>query len=97
MFYKPLQKFPFALRDISLTFPHQVTVGEVEALFREAGAPLLQKFELFDLYEQDSEKSLAFHLYFGAPDRTLPSGEMDAVFDRIVALASERFSARLRI
>jgi len=92
-----LQKFPFAVRDISLTFPKQVTVAEVENLLREAGAPLLQKFEIFDIYEQDGEKRLAFHLSFGASDRTLSGGEMDEAFDRIVALASGRFEARLRL
>jgi phenylalanyl-tRNA synthetase beta chain len=72
-------------------------VSEVEQLLREAGAPLLQKFELFDIYEQGEEKSMALHLSFGASDRTLSSEEMDAAFDRIVALAGKRFSARLRV
>jgi phenylalanyl-tRNA synthetase beta chain len=85
--FVPLQKFPYALRDISLTFPRQMTVGEAERLLFEAGAPLLQRSELFDVYEKDDEKSFAFHLSFGAPDRTLSSAEMDAAFDRIVALA----------
>ncbi len=96
----PLQKFPFALRDISLTFPSsngkKVTVGEVEALFREAGAPLLQHFELFDIYEKGDEKSFAFHLSFGASDRTLASLEMDEVFNRMVTLAASRYGGRLR-
>ena len=93
----PLPKFPLATRDISLMFPKSVTVAEVTALFREAGEPLLRQSELFDVYEQDAEKSLAFHLSFGADDRTLSSEEMDAVFDRIVALAEKRFKAYLRV
>ncbi|MDP3956951.1 MAG: phenylalanine--tRNA ligase subunit beta [bacterium] len=94
--FTPLQKFPFAMRDISLIFPRKITVSEVERLLHEAGAPLLQKFELFDIYEHENEKNLAFHLSFGAPDRTLSSEEMDAAFDKIVTLAKERFAARLR-
>ncbi|MFZ2299904.1 MAG: phenylalanine--tRNA ligase subunit beta [Candidatus Moraniibacteriota bacterium] len=94
--FKPLPKFPFAVRDISLTFPRTVTVDKVERLLREAGAPLLKQCELFDIYEQGEEKSLAFHLSFGADDRTLSSEEMDSAFDRIVALAKDRFEARLR-
>ena len=47
MIFTPLQKFPYAIRDISLTFPStvgkRVTVREVELLLREAGAPLLSK------------------------------------------------------
>jgi len=94
---QPLPKFPFAIRDISLTFRRKVTVGEIEQVLREAGTPLLKHFELFDVYEQGEEKSLAFHLSFGAEDRTLSSDEMDATFDKIVALANERFEARLRL
>lgn len=94
--FAPLQRFPYALRDISLVFPKSMTVGAVEQLLREAGAPLLQKIELFDIYEKDDEKSFAFHLSFGAPDRTLSSQEMDAAFDRIVALAMNH-SGRLRL
>lgn len=94
--FKSLQKFPFALRDISLTFPASMTVGKVEQLLHEAGSPLLQHAELFDIYEKDGEKSFAFHLSFGAPDRTLSSEEMDAVFDQMVALAAT-FGGRLRM
>lgn len=94
--FEPLRKFPFAVRDISLTFSRKVTVSEVERLIREGGSPLLRHSELFDIYEQGDEKSFAFHLAFGAPDRTLESRETDEAFDRIVALAKERYMARLR-
>jgi phenylalanyl-tRNA synthetase beta chain len=94
--FVPLQKFPFALRDISLIFPRKMTVSEVERLLSEAGAPLLQKTDLFDIYEQGEEKSFAFHLSFGASDRTLSGAEMDEAFDRIVALAGEH-GGRLRV
>lgn len=94
--FVPLQKFPYALRDISLTFPRSMTVSEVERLLSEAGAPLLQKTDLFDIYEQGDEKSFAFHLSFGASDRTLSGAEMDEAFDRIVALAGEH-GGRLRV
>lgn len=93
--FTPLQKFPYALRDISLTFPKSMTVSAVERLFSEAGAPLLQRSEIFDIYEKDEEKSFAFHLSFGAPDRTLSGEEMDTAFDRIVALAAT-LGGRLR-
>lgn len=98
--FRPFPKFPSAMRDISLTFPSasgkRVTVSEVERLIRDAGAPLIRECQLFDIYEQGDERSLAFHLSFGADDRTLSGGETDQAFDRIVALAEERFGARLR-
>lgn len=93
----PLPKYPYAVRDLSLIFPQAVTVGEAEALLDEVGAPLLVRHELFDIYGQGDEKSLAFHLSFGAADRTLKSEEMDQTFERIVTAAGERFGARLRL
>ncbi|MDP2838096.1 MAG: phenylalanine--tRNA ligase subunit beta [Candidatus Moranbacteria bacterium] len=94
--FVPLQKFPYALRDISLVFPCKTTVGVVEQLLHEVGAPLLQEATLFDVYEKGGEKSFAFHLSFGAPDRTLSSAEMDQVFDKIVASAARK-EGRLRM
>ncbi len=94
--YEAPQRFPYVLRDISLSFPHRISVGDVEKLLRDAGAPLLRRFELFDIYEQGEGKSLAFHLYFGLPDRTLSGDEADQAFQNIVESAKERFSARLK-
>jgi len=95
--FTPIQKFPYAVRDISLTCPKQVTVSALEKLILKAGAPLLKHIELFDIYKQGEEKSFAFHLSFGAEDKTLSSDEMDASFDQIVASASKQFSARMRL
>jgi phenylalanyl-tRNA synthetase beta chain len=94
--YEPLRRFPYAVRDISLVFSRTAMVSEVGQMFREAGAPLLEKYELFDIYEQGEEKSLAFRLFFGAPDRTITGAEMDQAFDRIVKEAESRFVARLK-
>ena len=94
--FESLQKFPYALRDISLVFPREMTVGRIERLLFEAGAPLLKQAKLFDIYEKDTEKSFAFHLAFGADDRTLSSEEMDESFDRIVSRAT-RDGGRLRL
>lgn len=99
--FAPFAKFPAALRDISLTFPQtshsSVMVAQVEALLHEAGAPLLRSSELFDIYTIDGEKSFAFHLAFGAPDRTLSREEIDGTFNRIVSVAQERLGGRLRL
>ncbi len=96
MVYEPLRRFPYAMRDISLVFPEGATVGEVEQMLSEAGAPLLGRHELFDIYGEGKGKSLAFHLFFGASDRTITNDEADKAFDRIVAEADKRFGAKLK-
>lgn len=94
--YEPAGRFPFATRDITLWFPKKVTALEARQVVEEGGGELLKQSELFDIYEKDGEKSFSFHLFFGAPDRTLTTEEMDVSFDTIVALAKERYEGYIR-
>lgn len=93
--FQPLPKFPFAVRDISLVFTKKVESAEVVRCMLEAGAPLLRSVELFDIFEKEGNRNLAFHLAFGADERTLTSEEMDATFDRIVAEVGHVLGGRL--
>ncbi len=55
---------------------------------------------MFDVYrgEQvgDGRKSVALHLAFQAPDRTLADEDAAVLRDRIVEVLAERFDAELR-
>lgn len=93
----PLPKFPFAHRDISLIGKSTLRFAEVNALLHEAGQPLLQNAELFDVYRSTGEVSYAFHLTFGHRDRTLTSEETEACFQEIVTQAGSRLGMRLRL
>ena len=94
--FTPLQKFPSVFRDVSLTFPKTVIVGAAESVIRKAGEPLLRSLELFDIYEQEGEKSLAFHLAFGAEDRTLTAEEADQAMQAIVSHIHTELQGYLR-
>ena len=94
--FEPLQKFPFATRDITLWFPSKVTALEAREVIKEGGGELLRESELFAIYEKEGEKSYSFHLAFGASDRTLTALEMDVSFDTIVTLAKERYEGYIR-
>ncbi len=93
--FTPLPKFPFAVRDISLVFSGRQKSQAVVELMQEVGAPLLRRAELFDIFERDGERNLAFHLSFGADERTLTSQEMDEAFNRIVVAIKERLDGKL--
>ena len=54
---EPLQKFPFATRDITLWFPKKVTALEAREVIKQGGGELLRDSELFAIYEKDGEKS----------------------------------------
>jgi phenylalanyl-tRNA synthetase beta chain len=98
--YLDVTSFPALRRDLALSIPEDVASAELLDVVRESGAPLLENVRIFDLYtgEQAGEgrKSLALHLNFRAPDRTLTDDEVNAVMDRIVESARERLEATHR-
>ena len=71
----------------------------VEAAHDAAGS-LLREARVFDVYrgEQVGEgrKSVAIHLAFQSPERTLTDDEAAELRGRIVAALAERFGAELR-
>ncbi len=94
---RPIPRFPSVSRDISLVVPKDVPVGELARVIRESGAPLLRGAEFFDVYEKGAEKNAAFHLSFGADDRTIGSEEAETAFQGIVLAAEKAFGAKLLV
>jgi phenylalanyl-tRNA synthetase beta chain len=82
--YRDVTTFPPVRQDLSLlTGEH--TAAEVLATVRAAGGNLLRDVSVFDRFERDAVVSLALHLQFAAPDRTLTDDEVNAVRDKILA------------
>jgi phenylalanyl-tRNA synthetase beta chain len=95
-----LSGFPAATQDVSLVVDAAVPAAAVgEALHTGAGT-LLEAVRLVDDYRgpgvPDDAKSLTFALRFRAPDRTLTAAEATEAKLAGVAVAAERFSARIR-
>ena len=78
-----------------MAVPARTRTQDVENIISAAGGDLLSDTDLFD-YFQDSamrdseEKSLAFHLVFQSPDRTLTDAEIDAAVKKIIAALEEQ-------
>ncbi len=98
--FHDVTSFPPVRQDIAVIVGDDVPAGEVVALAREAGAPLLADARVFDVYQGaqvgEGRVSLALHLEFHAPDRTLTDAEADEARDAIVAALRDRFGAELR-
>ena len=98
--YDDVISFPAARQDIAVVVPEDVEAGAIVAAAREAGGPELREARVFDVYRGaqvgDRRKSVALHLAFQAPDRTLTDDEAASLRDRIVAALAERFGAELR-
>lgn len=97
--YRPVSKYPAVERDISVLVPREVKIDTVQEIIERAGGRLLSDSDLFDIYEGEhleaEQKSLAFHLVFQSPERTLTDKELTAVFAKIVkALETEGWEVR---
>ena len=83
--YNPISKHPEAIRDISISVPQNVKAGDILNKIKDSGSILVRRVELFDTYESGGgKKSLAFHIIFQAPDKTLTSQELDSLLKKII-------------
>jgi phenylalanyl-tRNA synthetase beta chain len=98
--YDDVITFPAARQDIAIVVPEDVEAGALVAAAREAGGDELREARIFDVYRGAQvgaeRKSIALHLAFQAPDRTLTDDEAAALRERIVGALAERFGAELR-
>ena len=98
--YEDVITYPAVLQDIAVAVEEDVEVGSLVDAAREAGGPLVREARVFDVYrgEQVGEgrKSVAIHLAFQSPERTLTDEEAAELRGRIVDLLTDRFGAELR-
>lgn len=98
----PPSEFPPVKRDLAFVVDRMTPYAEIAAVLATFD-PMLTDFELFDTYEDPTgtsvpagKKSVAFHLTWSAPDRTLTAVEVDRVLERLTEKLRERFGAEVR-
>lgn len=98
--YQPLPRFPAVLQDIAVVVDEAIPAAQVSAIICDAGGKLVRKVELFDLYRgaplPPGKKSLAFHITYQAPDRTLTDREVAVVHERIQKALRQQLGATFR-
>ena len=86
--YRPISKFPAAVRDIAILVPKTIRVEEVLNKIEEAGGDIIRDIDLFDIYEGDElpgqKKNLAFHIIYQSEEKTLSSSEIDEIQSKII-------------
>lgn len=97
--YQPIPTYQDVRRDIAFVVGERTEVGDVRAAMQEE-ADNLESIELFDIYRgdgvEDDKKSLAMHLSFRSPERTLSAEEVDEQLDAVREMLENRFDAILR-
>ena len=98
--YEDVLTFPAVLQDIAVAVGEDVEVGALVDAARAAAGPILRQARVFDVYRGDQvgegRKSVAIHLTFQSPERTLTDDEAAEARGRIVTALAERFGAELR-
>jgi phenylalanyl-tRNA synthetase beta chain len=100
--YVPTVPFPAIDRDINLVVDESVRWSDVAATARSAGGDLIESLDLKNVYRDKEKlgpgkKSLLVTLVIRSPERTLTSGEADAVRERITAACASKHGAQLRV
>lgn len=97
--YHPLPLFPEVKRDLAFVVARTTEYADAEQALLSA-SPLLNAVELFDVYAgkgiPDGQKSMAVHLSFRTPDRTLTSDDVDTAVHALVKVLEKQFSATIR-
>ena len=97
---EPVAQYPAVREDLAIVVDKGVTAVTVEAIIQKAGGFLLKEVHLFDLYEGEQvgagKKSLAYHLTFQAPNRTLKDKDVHKIRQRILAQLDRELGAKLR-
>ena len=87
--YEGIAKVPAVIRDLSMVVDKSIFVGQIEAVIKKCGGKLLEKVELFDVYEgeqvADGKKSVAYSMTFRAKDKTLEDAEVGKIIEKIIA------------
>jgi phenylalanyl-tRNA synthetase beta chain len=98
--YEDVINVPPVKQDLAFVVDEGVTAGELAEVAREAAGPLLRSMRPFDVYRGEQvglgQKSIAFHVEFRSPERTLSDEDAAALRKRIVDALEQRFGARLR-
>ncbi len=98
-FYTPIPEFPRVKRDLAFVVERHLEHAAIAAKLAHAD-PMITSVELFDVYEGknlgEGKKSMAYHLEFGAADRTLKAEEVDRVLETLREKLKKEFSAEVR-
>ncbi len=98
--FRSLPKFPPVERDLAVVLDEGVPAARVAAEIRAAAPDLVERVDLFDVYQggqvETGKRSLAFSLRLRSAERTLEDGDADKAVEGALERLRGAFGARLR-
>ncbi len=96
--FQPIARFPAVVRDIALLVDKGISNQKVTDII--SSFPMVSQVAVFDVYSGEpvpvDKKSLAYHIRFQSPDRTLIDEEVNDVQQQVMARLARELGATLR-
>jgi phenylalanyl-tRNA synthetase beta chain len=97
---QPISTYPPVVEDLAFEVSEEVTTRRIHDAIVAGGRELVQEVELFDVYRGEplppGAKSVAFHVTYQSPERSLQEKEVLALRNRIVRNVEKETDGRLR-
>lgn len=81
--YEPFSVYPFITRDIAIFVPEDMEEDNIKEIIKSHAGPLCTQVRLFDVFEKDGRKSLAYRLIFQSYEKTLTDDEVEEEMKRV--------------
>jgi len=99
--YKEVSKFPPITRDVSFIVDKNFVPNDYFDLIRDLGGDLVEEVRLLDKYSNPEKfgpdkLSYTYRIVYRSNDRTLLSGEVDEIQEKIYSETAKQFNAELR-
>ena len=98
--YEAISKFPEVRRDLSLVIDRQVTFSDIQEIALKAGGKLLQRIQVFDVYQGDKidagKKAYALSFYLQDIEKTLTDKVIDKTMGRLMQSFENEVGALIR-
>ncbi|HBF39858.1 MAG TPA: phenylalanine--tRNA ligase subunit beta [Firmicutes bacterium] len=98
--FEPLPKFPAVQRDLALVVSTEITAQAIIAKIQEIIGDLVEKVDLFDVYQgeqvEKGRRSLAFSITYRSKERTLNDNEVNELQQKLLANLHQEYGALVR-
>ncbi|MCB0378357.1 MAG: phenylalanine--tRNA ligase subunit beta [Bdellovibrionales bacterium] len=99
--FHSLPKFPSVERDIALLGPETVSAQDIGAEIKRAAGPLLESFQVFDVYQDKAlkeagQRSIAFRMHFQSAKETLNDEQVNELRDKVVNSVCQKLGLEIR-
>ncbi|MBI5206991.1 MAG: phenylalanine--tRNA ligase subunit beta [Candidatus Firestonebacteria bacterium] len=98
--FQPLSIYPSVTRDLALLVKNSTTYEQIISVISESEKHLIEKIDLFDLFQGKSiepgYKSMAFRIIFRSQKNTLQDEDINKIINKILLNLSKKLNVELR-